>query len=299
MGILYLIASRICGTFKIVCVKRCGEQAPGEGNSVKINLARALGCLIVSFVVWIVAGAGGMSSDGLWISVLSGISNALFLFSWVLCAQIISVSLLELLCMLGAVVVPVMLAPLLYEGEVVTTFQWVGTALLTLAVFFFFKKGEGAKRIEGKNLAIIILCSVSNVGAQLTQKLFTAYGGGGVDGFNLITFGVVFLILGAINLMRSIFEKRGKSQQSENYSKPFSRSVWLLIVFATVSLYASSFLSTYASAFLPSAVFYPVSYALGMVMTFCCDSLIFKEKVTIKRLIGLALVVGAIVFINL
>ena len=303
MGILYLIASRICGTFKIVCVKRCGERASGESNSVKINLARSFGCLIVSLVVWLVAGAGGMNDSGIWISLLSGVSNAFFLFSWVLAAQIISVSLVELLCMIGAVVVPVVLGPFLYEGEVVTAFQWAGTALLTLAVFFFFKRGENAKKLGAREIGIIVLCSVSNVGAQLTQKLFTAYGGGGVDVFNLMTYAVLFIVLGGISLIRKFGENRRKmlesGEETPNNATQFTRTVWILIVFATISLYASSFLSTYASTFLPSAVFYPVSYALGMVMTFICDSVIFKEKVTAKRLVGLALVICAIVFNNL
>ena len=83
MGFFYLITARLAGIFKVIAVKKCGTAAKGAKNSVKINLIRALGCLAVSFVVFAFS-QSGLDRAGLWISLLSGVSNAFFLLLWIL-----------------------------------------------------------------------------------------------------------------------------------------------------------------------------------------------------------------------
>ena len=81
--------------------------------------------------------------------------------------------------------------------------------------------------------------------------------------------------------------------------KPFSAGVWGLIALATVMLYANQFLSTQAAKYFVSAVFYPLSYAIGWPLTFLADVCIFKEKPTAKKLIGLAITIGASILIGI
>jgi drug/metabolite transporter (DMT)-like permease len=64
-------------------------------------------------------------------------------------------------------------------------------------------------------------------------------------------------------------------------------------------MYAAQFLSTYASAYIPAAVFYPLSYVISMPLIYICDVVVYKEKVTVRGIIGILLVTLAGVLINL
>ena len=122
----------------------------GRKNSIKINLIRAIGCLLVSIAVFLFS-RSALDTSGTWISVLSGIFNAFFLFLWILAAERVSLWLVELFCMIGSVVVPLILAPFLYKGEHVLWHQWICTGILIVSTFFFFPKPLVLRFIFMKN----------------------------------------------------------------------------------------------------------------------------------------------------
>ena len=80
MGFLYLLNAKLAGIIKVIAVKQCGSVAQGARNSVKINLIRSAGCLLVSIAVFLFT-RGTLDKTGLIISLLSGIFNACSLFS--------------------------------------------------------------------------------------------------------------------------------------------------------------------------------------------------------------------------
>ena len=76
------------------------------------------------------------------------------------------------------------------------------------------------------------------------------------------------------------------------------KNVWVYILIAGVALYVNELFTTYAAQ-LSSAIFYPLSKGLTVGCTFLLDVIVFKDKVTIKKMIGFFVVVAAIIFINL
>ena len=133
MGYLFLIIANIAGISKVAAMKGCGKECPGEYNSVRINAFRALLCTLVSVVIFYLTGARfKVEEDYIWI--LSGLSNALMMFVWILCAQKIGLLFVEAFAMVGAVIIPMLIAPLLYEGESVSVWQWVGVVCLLIAL---------------------------------------------------------------------------------------------------------------------------------------------------------------------
>lgn len=59
------------------------------------------------------------------------------------------------------------------------------------------------------------------------------------------------------------------------------------------------YFATLAAGVLPSAVYYPLSRGIGMMLTVLCDMLIFKQKVTKNMILGLVFIFAAIVLTNL
>ena len=76
------------------------------------------------------------------------------------------------------------------------------------------------------------------------------------------------------------------------------RRVWGFILIAGGALYVAELFATYAAG-LPAAIYYPAQKAIGVLGCFILDVAVFKERVTIKKTIGLCLLVLAVVLINL
>ena len=53
------------------------------------------------------------------------------------------------------------------------------------------------------------------------------------------------------------------------------------------------------AAQLPSAIYYPLTGGLTVGFVFLLDVIAFKDKVTVKKIIGFFIVIAAIILINL
>lgn len=300
MSYILFVLSKICAIVKVVAVKSSGNIASGAKNGTKISLLRSLGCILVGAAVCAFSGFRPMTETGIWISVLSGISNAALLFFWILAATSAPLYFVELFCMIGGVVLPLLISTAL-TGETVGVLGWVGSALLLAAAFLLSKRGGG--RINVKTILIAVMAGLGNMGSVMTQKLYNTYSGGTVADFQLATYAVCAAALALLLLafyVHSRVSARAPSDAGETVNGGALRGrVLLFISVAIVMMYVSQFLSTYASASIPSAIFYPLSYVISMPLVYLCDVVIYKEKVTARGIVGIILVTLAGVLINL
>jgi drug/metabolite transporter (DMT)-like permease len=114
-----------------------------------------------------------MSGTGLLFTVISGASNGLLLCSWILAASAAPMITVEVFCMIGGVVIPLLISPIILEGESVTLIQWIGSLLLFAAVFCFSKKNHG----KGVTAKVILLITVAFVMTYASQFLSTVAAG--------------------------------------------------------------------------------------------------------------------------
>ncbi len=147
MGIIYLLAAKITAVGKMIAMKKCGSRASGVKNSLKINLIRSVGCTAISLIICLISGFGYFGTAELLLSVFSGVANALLLFSWVLCAEKTSLCTVEIFCMIGGVLFPMLISVLLLPEESITLWAIIGGALLIPAACCFYplKKKKTAK----------------------------------------------------------------------------------------------------------------------------------------------------------
>ena len=295
MGYLFLVISKIIAVAKSVFVKKCGTIAVGFKSNVLTNLIRALGCFIVSLVMCLIVGFSKIDSVGLWLSILSGVANGLFLCVWLYSATYVSVCTVEVFSMVGGVVVPLLLAPLLINGDSVTILQILGSVLLLIAVFTFSKGG-----IKGKFNALTILtlisCLICNAVVMITQTCYSHYSIGSSEDFQFYTFLFASLTLILFYLILSFFTNK----KGENVESPkFNKKALIFIFLAIITLYFTNFFSKLSTLYLDQTVFYPLSYVIAMPLTFLVDVIVFKEKVTKLNVIGLILVVSAGILVNI
>ncbi len=306
-GYLSLILSQVGITGKQYSMKHCGRLAPGPFNSICINLLRSTICLAVSLIIWLLSGGKTTDFWGHIIIILAGLGTALNLFTWILSTRLVSLTLLEALSMLGSMVVPLILTPYLFDGESVSLAQWIGCALIFVSVFFFMNPSKGPT--EGSKLQKVVTifgCVLGMTVTSLFKKYyifhFTSKGIGSVEYFTFINFVTVLAAFALLFAVYYTLERRKQAAATPAGEKvhvelPYKK-VWFYILIASASLYLNELFAVYAAE-LPAAIYYPLSRALIVVCTFLLDVIVFKDKVTVKKLIGLGVVLVASVLINL
>lgn len=290
MGYLFLLLSKLAASAKMIAVKNCGTIAQGTRNSVIINVLRSLGCIIVSLVVCLISGFGKMDTAGVVISVFAGISNGLSLCTWILCANTVSLCTVEVFCMAGGVVLPLLVSPFIFQGDSVTALQWCGSILLFVAMYLL-SNNKGKTKMSLSKILLLTICGSANFGCVLTKKLFTNLSEAPLESFQLLTFVFVFVTLVIILLFMP--------KDNKNPAQSFSSKVTVYITIAIIMLYLTEYLATRSSFYLSSAVYYPLSYIISMPLTFLIDVIVYKEKITPYNLIGIVVVTVSGVLINI
>jgi len=311
MGYLYLAISKFCGAAKMAAMKNCGNADDSAGTSIKVNAVRSGIILVVSLIVFVVSRAA--TANGLWYAALSGVSNALNMLSWIVCATAVSLCIVETFCMIGSVVIPLALSPFLYADETVSVMQWVGAGLILAAVVLFCV-GRGAK-FSRNGIVWLAVCALSSTGVNISSKLYAVRVGSEYAAFfNLVTFVIVFTFFAAAAAIAVLKNRKnanrgaasepasasGAAEPEEKDSRPrelfgLPAKTYLWIAIAAVGMYATNYFMTLASGALPSGVLYPLSYGAGFVLTAVMDTVFFKQKLTVPRAVATVLaVVGGV-----
>lgn len=294
MGFLYLFIARLSAVIKMLAVKKCGNINTGARESVKINLIRSSGSLAISILVCLFSGFQKMSGYGVLFTVISGITSGIMLWAWLLasaCAPMITV---EVFCMVGGVVIPLIISPIVISGTSVTLIQWIGSLLLFVAMFCLSKRG-GGKKITPKSILYMCLAGLANAGYVISQKFYMDFSCGTTADFQLGTFLFTIVTLAAMLLFMQIFTKPQINEQPARITP----KIMFFIALAFTLTYVTQFFTTEASGMMDAAIFYPFSYIIFMPMVFLVDVIIFKEKVTVNNIIGIILVTVSGILVNL
>ena len=116
--------------------------------------------------------------------------------------------------------------------------------------------------------------------------------------FTFINFVVViltFAILFPIYYHKESIKLRADGSDAKP-ELPFKR-VWLFVILAAASLYLNELFTVYANE-LDAAIYAPLSNGLNIVCTFILDIVVFKDKITVKKLVGLIIVIAAFILLG-
>ena len=107
MGYLFLLIALLAGVTKGYCGKKTSGYTNNFSDAILANTIRMLLCMVIGFII-ILAGEGFSSLkpdlDMLLISLLSGISTAVFVVSWLISVKISAYMLLDIFLMLGVLI---------------------------------------------------------------------------------------------------------------------------------------------------------------------------------------------------
>ena len=102
----------------------------------------------------------------------------------------------------------------------------------------------------------------------------------------------------AIFLISFYFIIKGKNRFQENKSAILKR-IMPYVAIMSVCLFANSFFKTLAANYLTAAKLYPLNQGMSLVIASVMATVLFKEKMTVKCIIGMILAFSALILINL
>lgn len=178
--------------------------------------------------------------------------------------------------------------------ETVSVFQYVGLALLIVALVLIVYKRE---KSEKKGLSWFVLALLAMLGSgingiiQKTHQLSSF--SGEIDLFLLYTMLFSTVLTGIATLI-----VKDKTRTTEQNPVPLWQRIVLPIGMG-VCVCALNFINLYLSGKLPSVVFFPIYNIGNLLLTTVVSAIIFKDKTTVIQNIGLGVGIAAILIIGL
>ncbi len=296
MGYLFLSFALICGAVKGCCGKKTGNLLSGLKDALAATLLRVLFCAVIGMIL-IISSTDFQyffpSGNVFAITLLSGGATSAFLLSWLISVKSGAYMMLDVFLMAG-VILPIVLGSMLFN-EAVGIIKWLGIAILIAATFIMCSYNVGLKgKMSTKSVILLIICGLANGLCDFSQKLFVKQGGDTpISVFNFYTYLFSAII---IAIAYFLISEKAKNKEPEKIKL---KSIIGYISVMAVCLFAHSYFKTLAASFLDSAELYPLTQGASLIISTAMAAILFKEKVTAKCAVGLALSFIGLMLINI
>lgn len=314
MGYVFILITLLAGCVKGFCGKKAGGLVEKFSDSLLINIVRMSLCIVIGgilFFINIPPEEYLPEAKVLLITVISGISTAVFVTSWLLSVRKGAYMLVEISIMMG--IVFVVIAGSIAFKEPISVLQIIGIVLLFAGVTFmnlYQNKSKGKLSVSAA--AALLICGISSGITDFTQKVFVkTVGSDSVYTFQFYTYLFAGLTLTLLFIFFRIYEKKhipeqqasqaGTDLQETPKNGSFLKThkkVFVYIPIMSVCLYINSYFKTLAAGLLPSAVLYPLLQGLSLIASTIMAAVFFKEKPTKAAIAGIAAAFVAMLLIK-
>ena len=289
MGIAYILVILLLRVVQNYCSKRSSQLFPAS----MLGQVQYMACLFaISFLLGGIAlcfDPAPLQLDGgmLGIAAVSGATLVLAQLCMLLAMQSGTMVIVTAFATAGLIVPCI--AGMLFMGESMSLWQWLGIALFIAASYLL---GRSAKvqneRFNKKTVWLLAGALLANGGTMLCQKLFTFLRpAGSVSAFSMLSFAIPACFFGAILLLG-----RAKGKQ-----EPMDRKLYLPILLLAAALFVMNQLVTKTTAYVPSAILFTVPNAGNNVIAAAMAAVWVKEKITAYSLAGLALSILSVILV--
>lgn len=294
MGYLFLFIALFAGVTKGYCGKKTSGYTNDFRDACLANIIRIMLCIVIGFALILAAGDLKKlipSLDLLLISALSGISTAVFVVTWLISVKKGAYIMLDIFLMLG-VLIP-LIASNIFFNEIIKPIQWLGVTVLLAAAFIMCSYNNSIKaKLTPSSVVLLIICGVTNGIADFSQKLFTKnIPDGSVAVFNFYTY------LFAAFILIVCFAAIRKTKPAD--SKLDTKKIFGYILIMALCLFANSYFKTLASKHLSAVLLYPLNQGCALILSAIMASVLFKEKITTKAVLGVLTAFAGTLITNL
>ena len=290
MEYVLLAIATLASTTKALAWKKIGSQ---EQKGARLHLINAMIFLVAALTVLIVGLCMKKILLPSGITILLGVLYALFSaltqIVYIRAMGMGEASITQLVYSLGILLPIAYGAIFLKEG--ISPMQYVGVALVALALFFIASPRSGGK-FSFPWLFMSLLSACGSGAIAITQKMHQSSSAK----VELQTFVFISLIFSAIFSILMYFVSHKKDASS--YEKMDKKYV-LFLIFCGLCIAILNLSTSMCAGLLPSVIQFPVYNIGSMVLVGVLGYLLMKEKLTRSKLIGFGIGCVAILLIGL
>ena len=295
MGYLFLAIALLTNNIKGYCGKQMSRYSAKLNDTLLICFFRMLMCIGTSAIILAVTGGFfglEITPKLIGYAAFSGISTAILVAAWLFAANSSGYMMLEVFQMLG-VGVTILMSFVIYKEEI-TVRDVIGFCVLVFAAYLMH---AGTKiKPTLKTLAVVILCGLANGMTDFSQKAFI-YSGLDTTTAQFQLCSYVFAAVTLIVLYTAM--TAGKKTEEKNGATAILKKTWYFVLIMAVCLYANSYFKTEAANYLSAAKLYTLSQGGTMAIGTLMSAFLFKEKLTLKSGISIAITFLGLLIINL
>ena len=190
------------------------------------------------------------------------------------------------LCHAAGMIIPCVIGHFFWL-EKLSILSVVGILLTMTSIVLLKDSKTDKKKFKTVGIVIGIVVFLTSGGVMVAQKLMGLYfAGQSIGAYNFYSFIVAFFIL-------CFFAK------SKNIDKKSKKAVLICSMGSAVSLSIISIVMTKMAGSVPSVVLFPLFNGLGIIFVCVGSVFVFKEKLSIKNVVGLLLGVCGLCLVNL
>ena len=291
MGYLCIMISLLAGATKGYMGKKISNNVASYRQAAFINMFRMFICIAIgglSFVVECSQSGFVIDKEVIIYGCLMGITLSLFIITWLLAVQNGAFMLVSVAQMFGTVLTIV--CSFLFLREPIEPKQFVAIAILIVAVLVMVSYSSGIKgKLSTFGIIMIVCCGISCGINDFSLKLCREFSSANISTFNFISYIFSTIVLAVVVALPS----------SDNFNKrELLKSDFWTIAIMSVCLFINSYFKTMANDYLSVAQVYPISQAGGLILSALMSALFFKEKITLRCIVGMILAFVAVILLK-
>ena len=295
IGYLYLAIALIAGLVKGFSGKKVSRDVISLNDGFTVNTIRTVFCATIGFVVALIqVGFLGfsLSLTAFIVCLLSSIFMATFCISWLYAYKSEAYVFLSIFTMLGSVVTA--LLGWAFYGDNIKTTRILGFVLLFVAVYIMSLYNKNIKgKMSKRAIFTLIIGGIGVALSDFMQKVFVKEGLGEPSVFTFYTYALMIIP----QLFILLLFKKSKSA-TRNPCLLDKKHIFIFLIIS-VALYVNVMAKTFAVGYIPSTQMYPTLQGANLIASAICASILFKEKMTKKSIIGILVAICAVILMNL
>ena len=296
MGYIFLAIALLTNNIKGYCGKQMSRYSAKLNDTLLICFFRMLMCIGTSAIILAVTGGFfglEITSKLIGYAAFSGVSTAILVAAWLFAANSSGYMMLEVFQMLG-VGVTILMSFVFYREEI-TVRDLIGFCVLVFAAYLMHAGTKVKPTL--KTLAVVILCGLANGMTDFSQKAFI-YSGLDTTTAQFQLCSYVFAAATLIVLYTAM-TAGNKPEDNDGGAVAILKKTWYFVLIMAVCLYGNSFFKTEAANYLSAAKLYTLSQGGTMAIGTLMSAFIFKEKLTLKSYVSIAITFIGLLIINL
>ena len=185
----------------------------------------------------------------------------------------------------------------IFWNETISFMQMIGIVLMVICILFSVDKDNSQKKMSTKWLVYSLASSVLNGVAGILQKIHQTSPYKDETTIYVVAAMSAMVLLGAVMLIAA--KARGKNSRESTITFDFKKASHILIpVSAGVALSFCHVINLNLVGRLDAAVFFPIGNICPLVLTTFAAMILFKERLSARRWVGIAIGILSTLFVS-